>query len=58
MSYKQKMGKVEEAVTKLQGMEDVDEAIQLYESTSELLRQCEETIEKAKGRFEEMTASK
>lgn len=57
VKYSDRMRTVDSIITKLRTCDDVDEAINLFESGCEHLKVCKEKIEKAKGRYEEIILS-
>lgn len=52
MKYSEHIKKLNSILHKLQTCEDVDEAVDLYQSGCEHLQKCKDKIEKAKGKFE------
>lgn len=56
MKYSDSIKRINEIVNVLQrGCDDVDEAISLFEEGQAQIRSCEEKIEQATGRFQELT---
>lgn len=54
IKYSDRISEVETIITKLQTCDDVDDAIKLFETASQHLKQCEQKIEEAQGKFEKI----
>lgn len=53
-SYASRIQEINRLTGLLQSCDDVEEAIKIYESAEAHLRECERTLESAKGRYEEI----
>ncbi len=53
--YSELTKEVERTIKQLQGCDDVDQAVELFERASTYLSLCEAKLEAAKGKFEKMT---
>tara|TARA_B100000482_G_C12613387_1_gene300095 strand:+ start:5037 stop:5237 length:201 start_codon:yes stop_codon:yes gene_type:complete len=57
LKYSDRMREVDSIITKLRTSDDVDEAMQLFESGCNHLKHCQKKIEQAKGKYEEILSS-
>lgn len=58
MTYASRIDTVNRLIGSLQTCEDVEEAIKMYEEAEAHLKECEQIIQSAKGRYEEITKPK
>tara|TARA_B110000046_G_scaffold169754_1_gene189131 strand:+ start:457 stop:669 length:213 start_codon:yes stop_codon:yes gene_type:complete len=56
VTYASRIETVNRLVGSLQTCDDVEEAIKMYEEAETHLSKCEQVIESAKGRYEEITS--
>lgn len=56
-SYPDLLARVAELVKELERCDDVDQVISKYDEAVTCLNECENRIEQAKGKFDEMTTS-
>lgn len=56
-SYPDLLARVTELVKELERCDDVDQVISKYDEAVKCLDECENRIEQAKGKFDEMTTS-
>tara|TARA_B110000046_G_scaffold164046_1_gene179353 strand:+ start:4621 stop:4821 length:201 start_codon:yes stop_codon:yes gene_type:complete len=54
LKYSDALKRVERVVQMMQTCDDVDEAILMYEEAVKLVQQCQERLDQAQGRFEEI----
>jgi len=54
LKYSDRMREVDSIISQIRTSDDVDEAINLFESGCNHLKHCKEKIEKAKGKYEEI----
>lgn len=58
VTYASRIDTVNRLIGSLQTCDDVEEAIKMYEEAETHLKKCEQMIESAKGRYEELTQKK
>lgn len=54
VKYSDALKRVESVVQAMQGCEDVDEALTMYEEAIRLVAQCQARLDSAQGKFEEI----
>lgn len=57
MKYSDRMSAVEKIIDKIRTSEDVDDALLLFETGCNHLKNCKKKIEIAKGKYEEILSS-
>lgn len=56
MKYSEKMREVAQIIARLKVCDDVDDAVSMFEKANALLSECGEQLERAQGRYVEITS--